>query len=225
MRKKKKMWVFGLGMAAECVAHTVGLENVVGFCADKQFVDRKELLGLPVVSYEEVCAGPLDNVDFFVATGYSDLNRNRAKILDKLLRDGRNVTSVISRDVRGSLEKSGLNCFLMTGCNIHPFVKIKNNVFIWSGATICHHCEVGNNVWVTAGATVAGKTVIGDNVFIGVNAAIVSGIRIGSNAFIGAGAIVVKDVPDRGIVLAKPDNLVIGKSEMFIKFLERNGCY
>jgi sugar O-acyltransferase (sialic acid O-acetyltransferase NeuD family) len=223
--QKYKHIIFGLGMAAECAAYEFGLNNIDAFCVNKEFVNQSKMLGLPVLSYEDVCLNKFEKIKFFVATGYSNLNRSRAKIVSQLTIDGWQFFSIIPNSYYPLLNGIGINCFLMSGSNIQPFVKLKNNVFIWSGATICHHCELGNNIWITAGATIAGNTVIGDNVFIGVNATIVSGINIGSNVFIGAGALVTKDVPDNGVILAKGSDLMGIKSDLFIKFLENNGGY
>lgn len=225
MTLENKVWIFGLGMAAECVAHEIGVNKVAGFCANEQYVNRSDLLRLPVVPYEEIgSTGPGTPV-VFVAAGYSDLNRTRRDLVEKLRSDGVNLYSVIPDSLFSSLISFGPNCFLMSGCNIQPYVTLGSNVFVWSGATICHHCKLGSNIWVTAGATIAGNTLIGDNVFIGANATIVSGIKLGSNVFIGAGAVVVKDVPDNGVVIARADSLAPFESNFVIKFLEHNGNY
>ncbi len=222
---KYKHLIFGLGMAAECAAYEFGLHNVDGFCVNKEFITQNELLGLPVYSYEDIFSNKFEKVKFFIATGYSDLNRTRAKIINQLKIDNQEIFSIIPNCYNTLLINHGYNCLLMSGSNIQPFVKINNNVFIWSGATICHHCELGSNIWITAGATIAGNTSIGNNVFIGVNATIVSGVNIGSNVFIGAGALVTKDVPDDGVVIAKGSDLMGIKSDLFIKFLDNNGVY
>ena len=45
---------------------------------------------------------------------------------------------------------------------------------------------------------------IADNVWIGARAIVLAGVTIGRDAVIGAGAIVSRDVPPRGVVVARP---------------------
>jgi len=219
------MWVFGTGLAAECVLSQLNSEYVDGVCVDDEYYfDGQQLMGYTVEPFSKIKL-KLAEKKIFVATGYKNLNRIRASILNKFLGLRLPIGNVISKSDSIFTPEYGINNFIMNGACIQPFVSIKDNVFIWSGATVCHHVKIGSNVWITAGATIAGATHIGNNVFIGANATIGSGIKIGSNVFIGAGTLVTRDLDSNSVVIRKNSELSKFQADMFMDFLDKRGTY
>jgi sugar O-acyltransferase (sialic acid O-acetyltransferase NeuD family) len=219
------MWIFGTGLAAECVLSQLNCEDVDGVCVDDEYyIDGQQLRGYVVEPFSKVKL-KFSQKPFFVATGYKNLNRSRAKVLNTLLSLGLPIGNVISKSDSIFAPEYGVNNFIMNGACIQPFVSIEDNVFIWSGATVCHHVKIGSNVWITAGATIAGATQIGDNVFIGANATIGSGIKIGSNVFIGAGTLVTGNLDSNSVVISKNSELSRFQADVFVEFLEKKGTY
>lgn len=214
------MWVFGAGMAAECVKSAIDAEAFQGFCVDEPMAGG--LRGSRVVNLTDVLA--LESAPkIFVATGYRGLNSARSDALARIESEGASLISVVQSHEE-TLEY-GLNCFVMSGSVLHPHVRLGRNVFVWGGATVCHHVAIGNDVWITAGATIAGGTSIGNNVFIGANATIVSGINVGSNVFIGAGALVTSDVPDDVAIASPPTARLQVSASDFVAYLEQKGSF
>jgi len=214
------VWIFGGGLAAECVRAAVASADFQGFCVDTPTGDA--VLGAPVSAIRDVLREEA-NPTIFVATGYKALNHDRANALERLRAQGVILTSVVSSP-EPSLSH-GQNCFVMADASVHPYVRLGDNVFVWGGAAICHHVRIGNHVWVTAGATIAGNTSIGDNVFIGANATVVSGVSIGSNVFIGAGSLITSDVPDNVAVATRPSSRIKVDAQTFVEFLEQKGSF
>lgn len=214
------MWIFGDGLAAECVRSAINPEDFQGFCVDAPALD--EVSGILPVSFEKVFQVEPDPV-VFVAIGYRSLNHKRAEVISRLVERGARLTSVVT--THEETVKVGANCFVMRDSVIHPYVNLGDDVFIWGGATVCHHVSIGNHVWVTAGATIAGNTVIGNNVFIGANATVASGVTVGSNVFIGAGSLVTADIPDDVAIASPPSPRVGVTATEFVAFLESRGSF
>jgi sugar O-acyltransferase (sialic acid O-acetyltransferase NeuD family) len=219
------MWIFGSGRAAECVI-SESVEAIEGVCLDDEHaVDKGALRGYPITPISSLVERGM-NSEIFVAMGYRNLNRDRAKILSRVRDMGFGLVNVLAdRHLKGNLEVLGVNNFIMSDAIIQPYVTIGNNNFIWSGSTICHHCTIEDNVWITAGVTIAGGSKIGSNVFIGANATVGSEIVIGSNVFIGAGALVVSDVPSNTAVVEKSTDFLRVDAENFVKYLDLKGRY
>lgn len=218
------MWVFGNGLAADCIlfqASTVA----EGVCLDDNYFKLSSSLRghevKPLSSVVSLTPRPV----LFVALGYKNLNRTRSSVLARIRGLGLTIGNVIAEGVQDNLLSFGVNNFIMQGANIQPFVSIEDNVFIWSGSTICHHVTMGSHIWITAGSTVAGDTHLGSNIFVGANATIASGLSIGSNVFIGAGAIVTADLPSGSVVIAKSSERLPVSSDVFVQFLDLKGNY
>jgi sugar O-acyltransferase (sialic acid O-acetyltransferase NeuD family) len=219
------MWVFGTGLAAECVVAQLGNDSIEGICIDDEyFYSGSKLLGYEIVPLSEVISKSSTR-ELFVATGYKNLNRNRALTTKKLRELGFSLVNIIADACSLKYINLGENNFIMDGANIQPHVEIKDNVFVWSGATVCHHVRIGSNVWVTAGSTIAGNTSVGSNIFIGANATIASGLTLGSNIFIGAGSLVTSDLPSNSVVIAKGSEYLGVPADTFVKYLELKGNY
>lgn len=77
-------------------------------------------------------------------------------------------------------------------------------------AVIGKNCNISHEV--TIGSSNRGQKrgvpVIGDNVYIGPGAKIFGNIRIGNNVAVGANCVVSKDVPDNGIIVGIPGEVI-----------------
>ncbi len=221
---KKKLIIFGDGPSAEVVSKIVEeykLFEIDCFTIDKKFLKRKKIFSYKVIEYEKLKKIKNKN-DYvvFVCVGYSNLNKNREKILKKVIADGFIITSIIhpKANICKSV-KIGFNNFIMQDVHIHPLVNIGNNNFIWSGSIICHHVKIGNNCWFTSGSSVAGQSIIGNNCFFGINSTIINNVKIGDEVFVGASSLVAKNLKNKSTVLRQSDNLHKLKSADFIKLI------
>ena len=124
----------------------------------------------------------------------------------------------------------GENCILSKGVYIDADVTIGNNVKIQNGISVYHgvtledgvfcgpHCVFTNDKrprsinpdgslkggedWVVS------ETLVRKGASIGAHATIVCGNTLGKWSMIGAGAVVTKDVPDYGLVIGNPAQLI-----------------
>lgn len=218
----KKTVVFGAGKIAEVVHHYMAHESpreVAAFTCDDEHVGNESFLGLPVVPFsnvEEIF--PPDDFDLFVALGYQDLNRVRARKAAEVRAKGYALSSFIHPKAEMPSDAVfGDNCFVMSPVCIQPRVKLGDNVFVWSGALVGHHSTVGNNCWITSQANICGMVTVGDNCFLAANATIGNDVTVGKDCFLGANVLVTKDLEDGKVVVQKSSDILRLSSEQFLR--------
>jgi sugar O-acyltransferase (sialic acid O-acetyltransferase NeuD family) len=208
----KKVVLFGTGDCA-CVASVYLAKDspfeVVAFTVHEAYRTMSELLGKPVVPFEQLTElYPPDQFAVFVAMGFSRLNKPRAEVYDACKSRGYElITYVNSRAAVWGEHEIGDNCFVFEQNVIQPFVRIGNNVILWSGNHIGHHAVIGDHCFIASHVVISGNAKIGPNCFLGVNATIRDGVSIGAESVIGAGALVLKDVPPQSVVKGIPAEL------------------
>lgn len=202
---KEKVVIFGTNtLSANAFAFYTHEDTyeVIGFTVDEQYIAETTFLGLPVLPYEKL-RELLHGVDFniFVTVGYSDLNRNRAKIIDRVRQDGYRLCSCISKTLINTGSKIGDNAFIFPGVILDPFVEVGEGVLISSNVYIAHYCTIGDYCYIGGGTVIAGSTAIGRNTTIGCNSTIGHTIKIGEYCFLGDGTVVCKDTEDYSVYL------------------------
>jgi sugar O-acyltransferase (sialic acid O-acetyltransferase NeuD family) len=172
--------------------------HVVGFAVDGAFKDRDELLGKPVLAYEEmVKSHPPDRVKLLVAVGYSGLNKNRRDVYERCKNTGYGfVTYVNSRAYQWGNLEVGENTFIFEANVLQPFVRIGNNCVLWSGNHIGHDSTVEDHCFIASHVVISGNCTIGHSCFIGVNATFRDGVKVAPRCLIGAGAVILKDTQE-----------------------------
>jgi sugar O-acyltransferase (sialic acid O-acetyltransferase NeuD family) len=193
--------IFGTGDFAQVASVYLQEDSeheVIAFTVDEAHLAERELLGLPVVPFEQLEATyPPDTHAMLVAVGFSGVNEARASVYARCKERGYELVSYVSsRSTVWSGLDLGDNCFIFDENTIQPFVRVGNNVVLWSGNHIGHHSSIGNNCFLASHIVVSGNVTIGDNCFIGVNATIRDGITIGPRSVIGAGALIMRDTEE-----------------------------
>jgi serine O-acetyltransferase len=86
----------------------------------------------------------------------------------------------------------------------------------FGGIVVNHEARIGKNCNinqdVSIGATYGGKNPgipeIGDNAYLGPGSKIIGAIKLGNNVAVGANCVVNVDIPDNGVVIGNPCNIV-----------------
>ena len=204
-----KIVIFGAGKIADEAYFYLTNDSpheVVAFTIDREHLIATDKLGLPVIAFEDV-ASLYPPVDFkmFVAVGYQDLNKFRARKYEEAKAQGYELISYISSRASNVGEvKLGDNCFVLEFVTIQPCSEIGNNVFLWSGNHVGHHASVGDHCYIAGQVIISGSTKIEPNCFVGVSATLGHEITIGRDSFIGAGSLITKNV-ESGSVYISPD--------------------
>ena len=205
----KKLVIVGTGLFAEvvCTYFRAAKEyEVIAFSADKTYVERSpELLGLPVVDFAVLDSKyPPREYEVFVAIGYRDLNRIRARLYDEAKKKGYKCASYVHSSVVSWPEsRIGENVFVFEDNTIQPFVTIGDDTILWSGNHVGHHSTIGLHCFITSHVVISGSCTIGEYSFVGVNATIRDGINIGARNIIGPGSLILKDTQEAQVFLPK----------------------
>jgi len=190
--------IFGIGDFARVACfyfrHDSAID-VAAFTVDEQFLTQRDLMDLPVVSWEQLSkTHPPSDFALFVAVGYSRVNKNREEVFRRAKAAGYEmITYVCSKATTWPDLTVGEGSFIFENNVIQPFVKIGSNTVLWSGNHIGHDSTVGDHVFITSHMVISGNGRIGNNTFIGVNATLRDGITIGENCVVGAGTVLLKD--------------------------------
>jgi sugar O-acyltransferase (sialic acid O-acetyltransferase NeuD family) len=203
----KKAFIFGTTDFAQVAVPYLRDDSdydVQAFVVNESYITEREILGLPVVAFENVLAThPPREFVAFVGVGYSKVNAVRRKLYDSLKELGYTLPTYIHSTVHRWPETTfGEGSFIFENNVIQPFVSVGNNCVLWSGNHIGHHSKIGNHVFIASHAVVSGRCTIGDNCFVGVNATFRDGITVAPDCVIGAGAILLKDTVAAGVYKA-----------------------
>lgn len=225
MDKTKKLIIFGLEEIAN-VAHeyfTYDSEyEVVAFSVNKEYITSSEFKGCPVVPLEElIVIYPPSDYFVFVAMYSSQLNRNRAKIYNKIKEMGYRLANYISSKcfVWHNVE-IGENCFILEDNTLQPFVKIGNNVTLWSGNHIGHSAKIRDNSFISSHVVISGFCEIGKNCFIGVNSAIANNVKIADDNYIAMSTSVNSDTKENQLLTGNPVVVSAVPAKRFCKVKE-----
>lgn len=213
-----KLIIFGAGDIAR-LAHYYFVHDskheVVAFTVDKQYHTIDNLLGLPVMDFEEVIEKykPHD-YKMFVAMSYAKMNKVRAEKYSMVKNLGYELVSYVSSRCSFLTEYPvGDNCFILEDNTVQPYVKIANDVTLWSGNHIGHDSIIDDHCFLASHIVVSGRVHIKPYCFIGVNATLRNAITIAPETLIGAGAIIMKSTEEKGVYLPQRAELHKLKSD------------
>jgi sugar O-acyltransferase (sialic acid O-acetyltransferase NeuD family) len=200
----KKVIIFGTGAFAQIIYLYLRKDpafSIVAFSANYRLIKEKILYDLPVVPFETIeQIYPPSEFQMFIALGYTDMNRKRAKFFKEAKDKGYSLISYIHPStIINDKFQIGENCFIFENNVIQPFVKLEDNVIIWTGNVISHHTTIMSHCFIVSHVAIAGNTVIEPNCFIGMNATIRNSIRIARECIIGAGAVILQNTKEKEV--------------------------
>ena len=219
--KTKKLIIFGTGKTGSLARYYFQEDSayeVVGFCADDEFVKSDTWENLPLIALSRLkSAFSCDTYHMHVALSYRKLNRIREEKYFQIKALGYTLASYISsKSVSWPDLSMGDNCFILENQTIQPTVKIGNNVMIWSGNHLGHASVIEDHVYISSHVCIAGHTRIGSRSFLGVNATVKDFTNIGHDVFVGMGALVVRDIEEGSVVLAPKSEVLPSDSRIAI---------
>ena len=207
MEKTKKAIIFGTGSFADIVYFYLTNDSeyeVVAFTATNDYIKDDKKFNLPIVSFENI-----ENIyssneyEMYIAVGYVNLNKTRAKFYYEAKEKGYKLLTYISSKATVFTDDIGDNCFILEDNTLQPFLKIGNNVVFWSGNHIGHHSIIEDHCYITSHAVISGHCRIKEYTFIGVNATIRDAIIIERENVIGAGALILKNTKEKEVYVAE----------------------
>jgi sugar O-acyltransferase (sialic acid O-acetyltransferase NeuD family) len=208
-QNKEKLVIIGEGETGEIAYEYFTGDTdfeVVAFSAEKRFIKKQTLFGLPVVAFEELekAYNPKE-CRVFVAVSYTELNRVRTRLLKLAKEKGFKPCTYISpKAFIGKDAEIGENCFIFEGVTVQRGSKIGNNVTIWTGSSIAHRSVVGDNCFIASHVAISGFCNIGEGCFLGVNSCVSDKITVAKDTIIGAGAVVIENTESGKIYVGNP---------------------
>lgn len=189
----KKVVIFGTGGFAQIVyLYLKKIDpsklQVVAFSANELVIKEQTLCGLPVEPFENIERRyPCQQYDMFIAVGYSDMNRKRARFFEEAKDKGYNLMSYIH-------PSTIINDEFEMGENF--------DVIIWTGNAISHHTTIMKHCFIVSHTAIAGNTTIEPYCFIGMNATIRNSVRVAKECVIGAGSVILHDTNEKEVYAA-----------------------
>jgi len=203
-------------LAYEYFAHDSPHE-VVAFSVEREYANKKELFGLPVVFFEDLekLFAPAEH-SAFVAISYTKLNRVRARLYQETKRKGYELVSYVSSKafVWHNVE-IGENCFILENNVLQYAVRVGNNVVLWSGNHVGHQTVIEDNAFVSSHVVISGYCEIGQNCFLGVNSCIANNVKIAQDCLIGMGAVINKDTEAQKVYVGNPSRAIKDSFDVF----------
>jgi sugar O-acyltransferase (sialic acid O-acetyltransferase NeuD family) len=220
---KKKLLIFGAGETAKIAAEFFSIdthEDIHGFIVEDAYWHADFFFyGLPVFPLSSLeMLFPENHFKIFIATSYSQLNRDRLRIFNYFENLGYELVSYISSKATVWRTASiGKNCMIFEGNNIQHNCQISDNVILWSGNHIGHGSKIGHSSYLSSHVCIAGFVEIFERCFLGVNSTVIDYIRIADDCFIGAATLINKDTEQNSIYTGNPGvkNLKVSATKFF----------
>lgn len=204
----KDIVIFGLGGFAEIVytyfKHDSSF-NVVAFTANESAIKERSLFGLPVVPFENIeTIYPPTKFQMFIAIGYSNMNKKRARIFDEAkIKRYELVSYVHPSTIINDGFQMGENCFIFENNVLQPYVTLGNDVIIWTGNVISHHTIIKDHCFIVSHVAIAGNVTVEPFCFFGMNSTVRNRITIARECVIGAGAVILEDTKEKEVYVSK----------------------
>lgn len=201
-----KVVIYGAGRHAELTAYEMkrnNLHEVVAFTVRNKYLNKTELNGLPIVSYEDISRiHPPSEFKMFIAIGPQQINRAREEIFRDAKEKGYQFVNCIwpIPDFPEDLI-IGENVYIGQDCAISNFVEIDDNVTLIT-SKIGHHCKIKANSFISA-SILAGNVQVEKNVFIGLGSIIGPNITLGEYTVVGMGCAISKSTDPASVYLNK----------------------
>lgn len=207
-----KIFILGINQAARKLYNIIqseGIFEVIGFCAEKKYIQESEFLGLPVVSLEELPHYiTKENISDYKGVlntiGYSQMNAARQRIFIQYEDQISFVSYVSSRAMVDPGVSIGKGAIIFPTVYIGPNCKIGAGVIITVGTSLTHDVEVGQYTYMSSEVVCGGNVKIGNNCFIGLNSTIRNGITIADKTFVGAACYIAHDTEKNSVYVQKP---------------------
>lgn len=202
---ERKLVIVGDGEFAEIAYEYFTHDSpytVAAFAVERQYMQRDELFGLPVVAFEELTDRyPVGEHHAFVAITNTHLNRVRTRLYGAAKEMGYSIAKYVSsRAFVWHNVEIGENSFIFENNVLQYHVKVGNNCVLWSGNHVGHRTVIHDNVFITSHAVISGYCEIGENCFLGVNSTFADNVSVAKDCIVGMASAVTRSLAEPGRV-------------------------
>jgi sugar O-acyltransferase (sialic acid O-acetyltransferase NeuD family) len=220
---QKKIIIIGNSLSAEILHGYIKRDNrykIIAFSVEADHIKEKNFCGLEVVDFDQLKRYNTSDHKIVLAVGYSEQNKVRQKLFERVKQMGFEAETYIHPDARVyNNEKIGEGSVILANSVIEPCSTIGANTVVWANCTIGHHSIIGDNIWIASGTVVAGEAAVGDNSFIGVNCTISNKVKVGSFNIVGANTCIQKCTKDNEVYLSRSGEIHRFNAADYSKFL------
>ena len=221
----KKVVLFGNAGFAEMNHFYLNHDSryeVAAFTVDRAHIQQPQLLGCPVVPFEEIAQHyPPEEYLMAVPLGLKRLNQLRAEKFQQAQAKGYRLVSYISsKAVTWPETAVGENCFVYENVVMKPFARLGSNVMIEAGSLVGHHTYIQDHCFLGPHSVVLGECTIEPYCIIGANATVREGVTIATGCIIGSGALITRNTRPGSVYLAPASELLPGSSVDLSDLLE-----
>lgn len=199
----KKLIIIGVnghGKVVADIATAMGKYEEIAFLCN--FEKKTECMGFPIVGRTAAAIDFIDQADFFVAIGESEL---RMQLMEELGSKGAVFATLIHPSaILGSRVEIGAGSVVMPGTVLNAEVKIGQGCIINTGASVDHGCVLGDYVHISVGSRLCGIVHVGEHTWIGASATVINGLHVCDHCMIGAGAVVINNIKEQGTYVGVP---------------------
>jgi sugar O-acyltransferase (sialic acid O-acetyltransferase NeuD family) len=222
----EKVVIFGTSGGARLIYSSIvqdAIYQVAGFTVDRDYLDTKELYGLPVVPFEEIeSTFPPGEYKMLVAILGHRLNKTREEKYQQAKAKGYQfITHISSKAFTYPDLVIGENCFIDNFVICRPSVQIGNNVIIFSGASIGIDSVIKDHCYIAARALLLGGNIVEPYSFVGANSTILENVKVARECMIGAGVVLHEDSQEKGVYRTTPPTLLPVSSDKLNRILFR----
>lgn len=196
--------------------------DVVAFTVDGAHVREPELLGRPVVPFEEITRRyPPDEYLMAIPLGLKRVNQLRAEKFQQARAKGyRFVTYVSSRAATWPDAEIGENCYIYEHAVLKPFARVGSDVIVETGSVVGHHTDIQDHCFLGPNSVILGECIVEPYCIIGANATVREAVTIATGCIIGAGAVITRNTRPGGVYLAPTSERLPGSSAELSALLE-----
>ncbi len=209
--------VFGDSPFAERIASYISSEkqdNLIGFTADRNYMTRKSINGVPVYPFDELADrfSP-KSIYIILGIGYTQMNNLREAIYKKCVAAGFQIGSYISVNATMYSTDIGEGVIVLPNSLIGPNCRIGKCTYIASCCAISHDNIIGDFNFLSTNVVMGGMAKIKNHCFVGLHSTIKNDISIPDYTFIGSAANLLKspESPD-GVYVGNPAKKIKNKS-------------
>ena len=199
----KKLIIIGVnghGKVVADVALAMGRYEEIAFLCN--FEKKTECMGYPILGKNADATCYIEEADFFVAIGESEL---REKLMEELASQGATFATLIHPSaVIGSRVEIGEGTVVMAGAILQAETVVGKGCILNTACSVDHGCKIGDYVHVSVGTHLCGIIHVGEHTWVGAGATLINGIHVCPNCMIGAGAVVVKNIKEAGTYVGVP---------------------
>lgn len=211
----KNYVIYGDTGFAEEMYHVItfdGRDNVIAFTNDRAFLERKTILGLPVIPVDELAQMINEPYELLFAYGYTQMNNLREKVYRECKASNLKIGTYISTKAICYTNDIEEGSMIWPNVYIGPGVKIGKCNIINASTVIAHDNVIGDFNYFAPGVVLGGRASVTNHCFVGLNSTIKSGIALADYSLLGMGSNMLKESEPYGVYVGNPAKILIKRS-------------